>query len=186
VAIRTLTAGSALGEGTIVVTATTGSAVGTEHVTLVGPAASLQVRVSRKYMAAAGEANMVVADVRDAHNWPVVDGTLVTFRVDPATFGIWSAPTTRTSRGVASSYLNPGLNRGRATVQASVDGMQSEPVEVWIVGPADTITMTAEPATININLPSAFSMITAHALDDEGNPAPDGTILRFELLARWV
>lgn len=177
----TLIAGNELGNGTIIITATAGSAVGSEHVTLVGPAAGLQVRVSRKYMAAAGEANLVVADVRDTNNWPVVDGTPVTFSVDPTTFGIWSAPTTRTSRGLASSYLNPGLNRGRATVQASVGGLQSEPVEVWIVGPADTITITAEPATINITLPSAFSTITAHALDDEGNPAPDGTMLRFEI-----
>jgi len=177
----TLTAGNELGDGTIIVTATAGSAVGSEHVTLIGPAANLQVRASNKYMAEGGAANLVVVDVRDPHNWPVVDGTPVSLSIDPAGFGLWSETTPRTSRGIASSYLNPGRTRGLATIRASVDGVQSEPVEVRIVGPADVITMTAEPASINVNLPSAFSTITAHVLDDEGYPAPDGTIIRLTI-----
>jgi len=189
VAEATLAAGSEVGDGIIVVTATAGSAVGTEYVTLIGPVASLAVRATQKYMTVFGEANRVVVDARDVHNWPAVDGTQVTFSAEPADLVGWSQETAITQDGLASTYLNPLSMTGRVTVTVSADGVQSEPLALWIVGRAEDgeLTVSADPSVIYTLSPLRFSHVTVRVwdgdVDGDGNrePAGDGTNIRLEI-----
>jgi hypothetical protein len=189
VAETTLTAGSQVGDGTIVITATAGSAVGVEHVTLIGPVANLDVRTTQKYMTIFGEANRVVVDARDAHNWPVVDGTEVTFSVEPADLAGWSQETAITRGGLASAYLSPLSTTGRVTVTVSANGVQSEPIPLWIVDRAENgeLSVAAAPSEIYTLSPLRFSQVTVQVWDGdvdgdgEREPAGDGTRIRLEI-----
>ncbi len=189
VAEATLTAGSEVGDGTVVITAAAGSAVGTEHVTLIGPVTSLAVRATQKYMTIFGEANRVVVDARDAHNWPVADGTEITFRVEPANLAAWTQETVVTHGGLASTYLNPLSMTGRVTVTVSADGVQSAPLALWIVGRAEDgeLAVSADPSVVYTLSPLRFSQLTVQAwdgdVDGDGNPEPagDGTRIRLEI-----
>ena len=180
VVTTTLAAGAQVDEGTVTVSATAGEASGSVPVTLIGPPDSVWVRTSYTNIAIGGQRVIVQAEVRDQNWHPVADGTEVTFSLEPSGLGWWTEPITITVNGWATAELISGDTTGAATVRATADGA-SGTADVRFVGPVASLTVTADPTEVFVFGTAPFTEIEVRAEDADGNPAPDGTVVRFSL-----
>ena len=178
VVTATLTAGAQA--GTVTVSATSGAASGSVPVTIIGPPNSVWVRTSHKYIGLGGKRVTVEAEVLDQNRKPVADGTDVAFHLEPTDLGSWSSPNATTVNGRATTELISGSTKGEAEVRATADGA-SDTEAVRFVGPVHSITITADPSGVFVFGPAAFTEIEVQAQDEDGNPAPDGTMVAFSL-----
>jgi hypothetical protein len=180
VVTTTLTAGAQIDEGTVTVSATANSAFGWVPVTIIGPPDNVWVRTSYTNIAIGGQEVTIQAEVWDENRNPVADGTEVTFSLEPPGLGSWSEPITTTIKGWATADLTSGDTKGAATVRATTDGV-SGTAEVRFVGPVHSLTVTADPVAVFIFGASPFTEIEVQAQDEDGYPAPEGTVVRFSL-----
>lgn len=191
-----------LGEdGSATVDASVGPMEASARVTVVGPpdlvrfeTGQIGPRVPNYGMLSR---RLITVRVTDANGRGVAEGTPVEFAIDPPghtfidTGGPQATATTLTD-GRAGSYLLLGTATGEYTITAESGQARGEQ-QIQVVGFPAQIEITAEPVVIRVDSPLAdrrSSILTVTVTDSEGRPAPDDTILEFELVnpedADWL
>ena len=119
--------------GTAVVTATSDSKYDTANVIFnPGPPYTVTVEAYPTRIPVRGFTSTITAIVKDQHDNPVADGTVVTFTTDLGSFGSSSVVTT-TVNGVAIATLKSGSIDGTANVSATSDSVvgQTQVIFMW-------------------------------------------------------
>ena len=126
----------------------------------------------------------LVANVRDALDRPIADGTPVTFTTTLGTFpnGQQTFVAT-TSNGQASTILTSPRTPGRTEVVATVAGIQSERVAILFTpGEPASIRLSASLQRLKAGT-NMTTLLTADVRDANGNAVADGTEVTFEVVA---
>jgi adhesin/invasin len=124
----------------------------------------------------------LVANVRDALDRPIADGTPVTFMTTLGTFpnGQQTFVAT-TSNGQASTILTSPRTPGRTEVVATVAGIQSERVAILFTpGEPASIRLSASLQRLKAGT-NMTTLLTADVRDANGNAVADGTKVTFEV-----
>jgi len=124
----------------------------------------------------------LVANVRDALDRPIADGTPVTFTTTLGTFpnGQQTFVAT-TSNGQASTILTSPRTPGRTEVVATVAGIQSERVAMLFTpGEPASIRLSASLQRLKAGT-NMTTLLTADVRDANGNAVADGTKVTFEV-----
>jgi adhesin/invasin len=124
----------------------------------------------------------LVANVRDALDRPIADGTPVTFTTTLGTFpnGQQTFVAT-TSDGQASTILTSPRTPGRTEVVATVAGIQSERVAILFTpGEPASIRLSASLQRLKAGT-NMTTLLTADVRDANGNAVADGTKVTFEV-----
>ena len=181
-----------LGDGTVQVNATVDSASASTTIDVIGPPASLRFLGQFGKWINFGVRSFVDIDVllRDANGRDVADGTPVRFRIDPPdhTFSD-NEVTTQNSRAVATLLLGNATGEYTVRVQAGgTDGLQVERnirvVDVPSQLDVDVVDQdSGEPIdTIFVFRSNLFARIPVRVWSGEGIPAPDATVVQWELV----
>ncbi len=181
VAKTALTASTQIGRGQAEVRIAASSLAATTAVILVGPPGRLNVLADRSYIYYQGAEVAISADVRDANNRIVADGTQVAFNIQPPAAGVFQPGVTTSRGGIASVQLRPNGQPGPASIQAQA-GAANGVRNVVFVGLPVSLTLTARPPVIRLDRPgSHITELTAEVKDASGQPAPDGTPVTLTL-----
>ncbi len=187
-----LEATDTLGDGTVEVTATVNSASASTTVNVIGPPDSVEFRGGLVGLSNFGVNDIVPVTVvvRDANGRNVIDGTPVTFSIDPPDH-TFSDGEVGTDNGQATATLVFGETTGTYTVQAragSPDGPQQSR-GIRVVGVPSSITVQslnpdtgASINTIFVRPTARSAQIQVEVWSDEasGIPAPDTTVVEFD------
>jgi hypothetical protein len=180
-----------VGDGTARIAASLeGEEQATVDIRVIGPAAQVTLRLAGRDVDRIPNFGIynsvqVSAVIEDANGNSVADGTPVDFSIEPDddhTFNITDPPVT-TSGGRAVAQLVLGQATGTYSVRAHAGGVTDVQL-IRVVGPPDVIGVTADPHAIDVNTPlpeHRQSQFAIEVMDSEGNPAPDSTILEFEI-----
>lgn len=169
-----LTAGIEL--GTAIVGSTAGAARSQIEIPLVaGPPAVLTLTAETQTLIADGSSQSVIrATVRDAYTH-LLAGKAVNFST---TLGTITGQATTDANGETTVMLTAGLTLGAATVTASTDGASNQ-IDVQLgLGPATSISVVADRASVTADDKSQVR-ITATVHDEYSHPVPNFT-LTFE------
>jgi Big-like domain-containing protein/invasin-like protein len=130
----------------------------------------------------------VRADVKDSDDFPVLDGTLITFAIlsGSGTFGSpfpngFNETTDTTIAGIASAvYYSGSITTAteKVMIRAQADNGSFTEKELTLVEVLGSMTLTANPGTIPADGTSS-SAITATILDNTGQPVAKGTAVTF-------
>lgn len=175
VAKTVFTASDQVGRGLAEVRIISGSLLATTSVALVGPAHRLNVLTERSYIYFRDSGIDVRADVRDANNRFVADGTPVGFTLQPASVGTFQPVTATVQNGISQTRLRLNTILGPALIKVQA-GAASGSRAVVFVGLPMSLTVTAQPPVIRLDRPgSRVAELTVEVKDAASNPAPDGT-----------
>ena len=175
VAQSTFHGGWAAGQGTI--TATAGSAQDSDPVAVLpGQPAVVSLSADPPAITANGtDEALITADVQDAYGNAVADGSPVLFSTSRGTLNPLQVPTVN---GQAQTTLTAGTVAGTAVVTGAC-GAAAGTVQVPLVpGPAQSLSLTAVPASIPADGQSQSSLVATVA-DAFGNAVADGTTVTF-------
>jgi hypothetical protein len=188
----TLTATDTLGDGTVQVTATVDSASASTTVNVIGPPETVEFRGGLVSLSNFGVNDIVPVTVivRDANGRNVIDGTPVTFSINPPDHA-FSDGAVSTDNGQATATLVFGDRTGVYTVQAQAGGADGPQRSrgIRVVGVPSSITVkpldpnTGAPInTIFVRPTSRSAEIQVEVWSDEaeGIPAPDTTVVEFD------
>jgi hypothetical protein len=167
--------------GTAAVQGTVGTQSATIAITFgAGSPHSISLTVAPGVIPGCGGTAMAEAQVKDDRGDPVPDGTVVVFDVTPQgeVEPILGGTTTY---GVARAMVSSGTLPGPATVwawwgHARTSVVADFPV-VFLVGPADQVTLSAEPPGVVVG--GGHATLRLQALDCAGYPVADGTPVTF-------
>jgi len=133
-----------------------------------------------------GESQSYVrADVTDDEDYPVPDGTTITFSIVSgsgafeAAFPSGSNEVTKTTTaGIASTIYYSGSTPGDVLIRAQAENGSFAEKVLTLVELIGYMTLNANPASIPAD-GSSSSAITATIKDSSGNPVPKGTSVTF-------
>ena len=188
VAEVTVDATGDLGNGAATVNATVDSATASVGLTVIGPPASLQLRLGgsetqRTPYYGVESTVQVSAVVKDTNGNDVADGTPVQFAINPPDHSFTDSGQVTTAGGQASATLIFGSATGEYTIGAE-SGEASDTQPIRVVGNPAQVEVTADPGIISVSpIPDqSSSQLTVTVRDNEGEWAPDNTIVEFELV----
>jgi hypothetical protein len=184
----TVNATNELGDnGTATVRATVnGSVTASTDLTIIGPPHRLSLRLG-------GSENLripnygvestvqISAVLKDKNLNDVADGTPVRFTIDPPDHSFPDSGQVTTAGGQASAILILGSATGFYEIKA-ISGDVNNSQLIRVVGYPATIQVEANPDRIQVNTPivdQRSSTLRVKVQDDEGQPAPDGTLVEF-------
>ena len=152
-------------------------------ITVVGDVTSIMVYASPLTIAVYDSSN-ITADVRDAANNPVVDGTIVNFSTDKSS-ATFSKQQVETANGLVITTFTAGASYGTAKIIVDSGGIRNESRIITISPPqVGSIEFTsATPKQVGVKgsgLPEVSTVVFT-VRDDHGNAAPDGTLVTFNL-----
>lgn len=154
------------------------SVVGTFAVTfLVGPPDRIEATAEPPRVPVGGNNSAIRVRVFDCGNYPVTDGTVVTFTLVSGG-GILSPRTATTAGGWAVATLTSPNETGSATVRITSGRREVTVVVEYVPGPVFDILVTANPLSIAANGVST-STIEAELRDRYGNYVADRTAVVF-------
>lgn len=136
-----------------------------------GPPTAIGLSFAAPNLAVGGLTTTVTADVRDARNRPVADGTRVSFTT---TRGFIEPATASVGAGNARATLRSGLEVGTAAVSAAVGTLTVTETIAFIAGPPATLEIEAQRPTIPADSRSATELVV-RLFDEWQHPVPDGT-----------
>lgn len=138
-----------------------------------GGPATIQLETSPRQVGLNGRQAVVLAVVTDAQGWAVADGTAVTFQTSLGTIAPASGSTID---GLVTATLTSGAAAGTADVTVAAGGASAAiGVEMSAVQ-AYAVTLQS---SVDVLPPDGTStaVLTVHAYDKYGQPAPDGTLV---------
>jgi adhesin/invasin len=177
--MTSLVTGQAVVQGTV--QAQTASVVITFN---AGEPYSIALSLDNPVVVGCGGTTTATAVVRDRYGNLVRDGTVIAFEVtpqgdaDPLEGG-------RTFGGIARAVISSGSVPGPSTVWAWSEQWRAQTSKstgvVFLVGPPDRISVTADPASLRVG--GNRAAIKAHVLDCGGYPVLDGTQVTFQIVS---
>jgi adhesin/invasin len=154
------------------------SVVGTFAITfLVGPPDRIEATAEPSRVPVGGNNAAIRVRVFDCGNYPVTDGTVVTFTLVSGG-GILSPRTATTASGWAVATLTSPNETGLATVRIGSGAREVTVLVEYVPGPVFDILVTANPLSIAANGVST-STIEAELRDRFGNYVADRTAVVF-------
>jgi uncharacterized repeat protein (TIGR01451 family) len=120
--------------------------------------------------------SVLQARVYDQYGTLVSNGTQVSFTTDRGSFWGSGNVVVLTSNGVAEADLTSSTDAGIATVYATAGKASSSIAIVFIAGPAHKLSLSAEPNQLTVG---GTATLRAAVTDRNGNPAKDGTKIKF-------
>lgn len=180
-ATATFTAGTKSGAAAITIKC--GDTVDTSiTITVVGQVASIEVYANPLTISVYGTSS-IQAEVQDASGNPVANGTLVYFSTDMSSATLTESA--ETYNGQAQATFTAGSGYGTASVTAESGGISNSSLEITVLPPTvGSIEFTsATPVQVGVKGSgrAEVSTVVFTARDSHGNPAPDGTVVDFEL-----
>jgi adhesin/invasin len=160
-----------------VLTATAGIASATANIMLRG--VTLDVTATpQTVIADGGSPSTINVHVYETTSQIAVSGAQVYFGTDRGTI----ANTALTNAaGIASAILSASTQTGAATVTASYgNSLSAQTTVIFAVSTPTTLSLTANP-TILLADNASNSTLTAVLTDQNGNPVPNGTQVRFSI-----
>jgi hypothetical protein len=116
------------------------------------------------------------AEVSDAANNPIGDGTHVAFEIAAGSGTIDASA--ETQNGVATSRLVSGTRPDTVIVRASVGALQDSVTVHYVVGAVADIRVVADSASLPAD-GITTTRVRAFVRDAVGNPVKDGTLISF-------
>jgi adhesin/invasin len=154
------------------------SIVGSYAVTfLVGPPDRIEATAEPPRLPVGGNNSAIRARVFDCGNYPVTDGTVVTFTLSSGG-GTLSPRTATTAGGWAVATLTSPNETGSATVRIASGAREVTVIVEYVPGPVFDVQVTASPLSIAANGVST-STIEAELRDSYGNYVADRTAVVF-------
>ncbi|OQB28721.1 MAG: Bacterial Ig-like domain (group 1) [Chloroflexi bacterium ADurb.Bin180] len=154
------------------------SVVGTYAITfLVGPPDRIEANAEPPRVPVGGNNAAIRIRVFDCGNYPVTDGTVVTFTLLSGG-GSLTPRTTTTANGRAVATLTSPNETGSASVRIEAGARQATVVVEYVPGPVFDILVTANPLSIAANGVTT-STVEAELRDRYGNYVADRTAVVF-------
>jgi uncharacterized repeat protein (TIGR01451 family) len=148
-------------------------------ITSPGLPAQIQLVAQPQVIPVGGHTGVLTATVRDCAGHAVEDGTSVSFGILPPLAALGPAPVP-TVGGVATAAFTSGAVAGTAVASSwSLEAVATTTL-VFEPGPAFTLTLTAQPASLTAN-GTDTATLRATVTDQHNNPVPDGTLVHFAL-----